>query len=414
MRSGGSSYNSYDLRRFRNFDRRVWVLFFSQMIVAMGFSVVIPFLAIYLHERLEVAMTLVGIVYLARAMVAALGSVVGGELADRIGRRKVMLFAVSSRAFVYLLVALAIAFSLGFLAVAVLVVLSSIFGALFEPAANALVADVVSPGMRLEAYGLLRVGVNIGWAAGPAMGGFLASISYSSLFLLTAFTGVVSFFMIFFWISETAKITQMDRFTLKDIASIGRNRPFLYFCLISFTLFIAISQMSSTFSVFANGNLGISEVEIGYLYSVNGIIVVLFQLPMASVITGRRMARVLTIGALVYTLGYFLVGLAGGFYFLLLCMILITIGELIVSPSTMNTVAAISPENERGRYMGVFSFFTAFGWSLGPFIGGMLIDFIADMPLLLWGSLSSFGMLSAIGYYLLGRNMLTGKSDAPV
>lgn len=407
MRSDDDSFSRHDLRRFRDFDRRVWVLFFSEMIVAMGFSVVIPFLAIYLHERLEVAMTLVGIVYLARAMVAAFGSVIGGELADRIGRRRVMLFAVSSRALVYLFVALAIAFNLGFLAVAALVILSSISGSLFEPAANALVADVVSPRRRLEAYGLLRVGVNIGWAAGPALGGFLASISYSSLFLLTAFTGMVSFFMIFFWISETVKLTQTERFTFRDIASIRGDRLFVCFCLLSFVLFIAVSQMSSTFSVFASGNLGISEVEIGYIYSINGILVVLFQLPLARMITGRRMTKVLTAGALVYTLGYFLVGMAGGFYFLVLCMVIITLGELIVSPSMMNTVAAVSPENERGRYMGIFSFFTAFGWSLGPFIGGMLIDFMAEMPLLLWGILSSFGLLAAIGYFILDKTLLS-------
>jgi MFS family permease len=391
--------------RYRDFDRRVWVLFFAEMIVSTGFSVVIPFLAIYFYDKLGVAMSLVGLVYLARAMTAAFGAVIGGELADRIGRRRVMLLSMSSQAAVYLLVALAIAGNYDFLFIAALVVVSSIASSLFEPAANAMVADVVEPGRRLEAYGLLRVGGNIGWAAGPAMGGFLAAVSYSSLFLLTAVTGMVSFFMILFWILETGRKGELKSFSLRDITTVRKDRNFTLVCVLSFVLFIAVSQMSSTFSVFANGSLGITEIEIGYLYSLNGALVVLFQLPMAHIVTGRRMSRVLALGALVYTLGYFLVGFSDGFYIMAMCIAIITLGELIVSPSTMNLVASLSPERERGRYMGIFSFFSLTGWSLGPFVGGMLIDTVVGMPVLLWGLLSTFALMAAAGYLLLGRKI---------
>ena len=390
---------------YRQYDRRIWILFVSDLIVAIGFSVVMPFLAIYLHSGLGVPMSLVGVIYLVGALMAALGSVVGGELADKLGRRRVMLFSVGTRAVAFFFVAIAVAGGYGFVLISVLVIVSWFFGSLFEPAANAMIADLVPPGKRLEAYGLLRVGVNIGWAAGPMIGGLLAAYSYASLFMLTAVCGTVSFFLISLYISESLHRTEsISGFNLKDIASVGKDRTFLYFCITSFVLFILVSQMSSTYSVFAKSSVGVGETQIGYLYSINGAMVALFQIPIARLLSSHRMSRALTIGSLVYVLGYFVAGFAGGLVILAICMVTITLGELIVSPSAMNMVANLSPERERGRYMGVFSFFTATGWSLGPAVGGVLLDNIAD-PIILWGAISSIGLVSAVGYAIMGRRI---------
>ena len=91
-------------------------------------------------------------------------------------------------------------------------------------------------------------------------------------------------------------------------------------------------------------------------------------------------------------------------------MVVITLGEIITSPSSMNLVANLSPENERGRYMGIFGLFTSTGWSLGPFVGGILYDAFKMEPFLLWGGVAIFAILSAIGYFAL-RGILSEQSD---
>lgn len=394
---------------FESYDRRVWVLFISQLIVAIGFSVVMPFLAIYLHDRLGVAMSLVGAVFLVGAVMAALGQLIGGTLADRWGRRRVMVVSVSSRGAAFVLVSIAIAGAEGFLLISILVIISFFLGSMFDPAANAMIADVVEKGKRLEAFGLLRVGTNIGWALGPMLGGFLAAISYSTLFLLTAFTSGVSAVLIFLMISESLRKEAVDTVLGKGFASVFKNRNFTLLCITTFILFIVVSQMSSTLSVFANQAIGLMEVEIGYLYSINGAMVAIFQVPLARFLGRYKISRVLTMGAIIYTIGYFLVGLAPAFFFLAICMIIITTGELIVSPSSMNLVANLSPESERGKYMGTFGLSLASGWSMGPFVGGLLIDTMIDVPVLLWGVISIFGLVAAVGYTILGGQDLPRK-----
>jgi MFS family permease len=376
------------------------------MVGAAGFSVVMPFLAIYLHDRVGVPMSYVGLIFLASSATGAIGQVAGGEIADKFGRKNVMVFAQGTRAGIFVIISLVIATQMDLLLIAVLVICSSLVGNIFEPASNAMIADVVSPGKRLEAYGLLRIGVNIGWALGPLIGGFLAAVSYSSLFLLTAVTsGTVALIMTLGVEESMRGGGAREGFSFRDLGRIRGNKRFVFFCAMSFLLFIVVAQMSTTYSVFSTDVVGVSEVEIGYLFTINGVLVVLLQLPMARYLTKFKMSTVIAVGALVYAAGYFLVAFAQDFLFLAFCMFVITMGENTTSPSSMNLVANMSPEKERGRYMGIFGLSTSFGYSLAPFIGGVLLDVTVGAPALLWGIIAIFGIVSAIGYLRMGRDM---------
>ncbi len=194
-----------------------------------------------------------------------------------------------------MLVSIAIAGAQSFLLISILVIISFFLGSMFDPAANAMIADVVERGKRLEAFGF-RVGTNIGWALGPMLGGFLAAISYPALFLLTAFTSAVSAALIFFLISESLKKKAVDTVIGKGFASVFKNTNFALLCITTFILFIVVSQMSSTLSVFANHAIGLMEVEIGYLYSINGAMVAISQAPLARFLGRYKISKVLTVG----------------------------------------------------------------------------------------------------------------------
>ena len=386
------------------FDRRVWILFVGRIISATGFSIVIPFLSIYFYG-LGIEMTTIGLVFLISTGTGAIGQLVGGEISDRFGRRNVMIAAMASRSVVFVLISLAIASGNAFVPVAVLIVCSSFFGSLFEPASNAMIADIVTPARRLEAYGLLRIGQNIGWTLGPLIGGLLAVMGYSTLYLLTAVSSASVAFIILFLVNESARSGIVrERLGLRDFVEIGRNhRPFLLFCFFSVFLFLVMAQMSSVYSVYSENVVGVTITEVGYLYAINGLLVVLLQLPVSRFIARYRMTTVVAFGALVYAIGYFSVAFTYDFATLTIAMVIITMGEIVSSPSSMNLVANLSPENERGRFMGIFGLFTNSGWSLGPFVGGLLFDAFKVEPLLLWGGVASFGIISAIGFLVLRR-----------
>ncbi len=115
------------------------------------------------------------------------------------------------------------------------------------------------------------------------------------------------------------------------------------------------------------------------------------------------MTHLLAPGAVLYAVGYFLVGWASDIWILAVSMIITTLGVNATSPPSINLVANISPEHERGRYMGVSGIFQTFGWSIGPLVGGVLYDSLVSSPILLWGSISAISLLSAAGFMWLSK-----------
>jgi MFS family permease len=393
-------------RSFDGFDRRVWILFYGRIVQATGFSMALPFVALYLNGQLGVSMTEVGLVLLVSSAIGATGNIVGGEIADKFGRKRIMGLALSGRAVMMVLIAAVIAFVSGYLIIAVTITLSSFMGSMFEPASNAMVADIVPPNRRLDAYGLLRIGANLGWALGPMIGGLLAIFSFSFLFLLGGIaTGVVASFLMVMLSESRVPGESHERFRIRDMVNITRNRQFVAFCGVSLFLFIMFGQMSSTFAVYSENQVHISTAEVGYLYAINGLLVVFLQFPIARLISRYRMCTVIAVGSLLYAVGYGLVGLAPDFLFLSLCITIVTMGEMTVSPSSMNLVANMSPENERGRYMGFYGLFSSYGFAAGPFVGGVLMDLLIGSSVLLWLSIAMFGLIAMVGYLLLGRRM---------
>jgi len=386
------------------YDHRFWTLVAIQLIVAVGFGAAMPFVSLYLHSQLGVPMTLVGTILLVSALVASSGRIVGGEIADRLGRRPLVLAGMIARAAVFALMALAIYLRWSVWAVAAIFMVIRMVGAIVRPGLMAMVSDVVLPENRVEAFALFRIGTNAGWAIGPAIGGFMISVShYSSLFVLTTLASLIGLALVILFVRESIVTTESERFALKRVLDVGRDVRFLIFCGWAVLLFIVMAQFASTLAVFSTENIGISEAQLGWLFTINGIAVVLFQWPAARLAARIGIRWGLVLGCLGYAIGYFTVGLVPNFGFLVGSMVIITLGEVVFSPVSMAAVANMAPEARVGRYMGFYGLTEALGWSVGPFLGGVLYDQLAHSPVALWGSLASIGVVAAFGFALTQR-----------
>jgi len=374
-----------------------------QLVMATGFSICIPFLALYLYQDRGLSMTMVGLIILGAGLCSAVTQAFGGALSDRFGRRPILIMASSISIFLYSALAVLIGISAPVWAIAVAYVAGRAMLTIARPVISAMVADFTSKEKLTEAYGILRIGGNIGWAFGPALGGYLATfLSYGWLFGIAALTCGVVFLIVFFFVHESSHWVSRSA-GLRDVLPPAEDRVFLAFIALSVLLFIAMGQMASTLSIFTVDMLGFSKAQFGLLLTLNGLIVIFFQYPMTLALRRVAKFRALILGSLLYVFGYLSLGWITQFGWALVAMAVVTGGEIIHAPVSLSVIGQLSPEDQRGRYMGLFGLSQTIGIAVGPLVGGLLLDAFPLNPELVWAPIASIALIAALGYYWWGR-----------
>jgi len=325
------------LERFKElisrFDRQVWGLVGAAIIAVMGSSLVMTFMSIYMYKTLGMSMTQVGIADFITAIVGAGAAYIGGAACDAYGRKKLLVTGLSLQIVSYLLISLAIDTSAAIPLFILALAFNSFNGGLYRAIPDVMVADVVEPGQRVEAYGLLRIGSNLGWVVGPVLGGaFLMVTSYGNLFLITALTTFAYLGIAIFILRDTKPKTKPERFSFGDIAVVAGDRQFLMFCLIMLFMTIPYQQMYTLFSVYSSSYVGLSDFYIGVLFALSGLMVALFQYPLSARVGRHRMTSMLALAAAVFALGFGMLSLSAAFFLPFICMAVITFAEMIWAP----------------------------------------------------------------------------------
>jgi MFS family permease len=401
------------LAYLRQFDRNLWILSLGWFVSALGFAAAIPFIGIYFYAEFGMSITEIGLFFGVMAVVRSVFQAVGGEVSDRIERRWMLISAQYARAVVFVFLAVAIHWHWGFWWCAVLLVVNSIFGAVFQPVANAMVSDILPKGKRLDGYAITRTAGNLGWAAGPAIGGFLATSSYALLFLIAAVVTLLSSFIFLLFLRVVRPDWLTDRFKLSDIIAIKDDPLLARHAILIFLLYLVVAQLILPFSVYTVEMVGISTTQLGYLFSLNGLLVVLLQIPITRLLSKFTLTTQLAYGAFLYAIGYSMVGILVGFEYFILAITTVTIGEMFMSPPSLTLTSRLAPKGRMGRYMGIYGFFVAAGWSFGPLYGGALLDRFGDTPATAWLLISSLALVSGVGY-LLFRRKLPAEIDAKI
>jgi MFS family permease len=274
-----------------------------------------------------------------------------------------------------------------------------------------MVVDVSSPKVLTRAYGILRVGMNLGWAAGPAIGGYLlVFLPYSWLFGITASLSAINLVFVIFLLRESHG-RDSGGISIGNIVTGLHDKRFLVFIGICLLLFLVMGQMVSTLSVFTVDRAGFSTSQYGLLLTTNGLIVVVLQYP-STLITGKiRRSTALLFGCIAYAIGYFFMGWVTGFWIAVSAMVIITIGEIIFSPVSLSVVGEISPPAFRGRYLALFGLSEGLGFSLASLIGGGLLDAFPSEGRLVWGTIAAIAVIAGIGFFFWGKLPLDNRSQ---
>ncbi|MFX1385179.1 MAG: MDR family MFS transporter, partial [Promethearchaeota archaeon] len=325
----------------------------------------------------------------------------GGALADKYGRRVLLLFGLVVSGIGSIFMGLVNTLSIFYILAAFLGLMGNFGG----PARQAMVADLLPNEKQAEGFGLLRVAINLSATIGPLLGGFLATKSYMFLFIGDAVSSLITAIIVYIVIPETKPQTQDEKpeetvmKTLIGYKEVLKDWIFVLFLLISATTVLVYMQMNSTLSVFLREVHGFPEQGFGLLLSMNATMVVLFQFWITKKFSKYAPMKVMAIGTLFYMIGFGMYGFVSTIYLFFIAMAIITVGEMIAMPIGQTAVAFFAPEDKRGRYMAAYGFHWAIPTLFGVLAAGLVADHIG--PNWIWYLAGILSFFSAVGFWLL-------------
>ncbi len=393
----------------KNYNQSFWVAGSASMIRSFGIGSTWPFLAIFFEVNLHVPILYVGAIFTAIAAVSMLFSLVGGTLGDLLGRRKTIMLGSALGFLTYFTIYLFVIGNVMALYIAIIFILSSISGSLTFPATSAIVADVTTIDNRREGYSIYRILTNLGWAVGPVLGSFLYSSGVGNIFLFSSITLLLQLLIVLLFLKETHKTEEGDIMEKKQYVSF--DRFLIIFSIGTFFMTVVSSQFSVTFPSYAVLRGNILPYEIGYIYAVNGIVVVLGQFPTTRITRKISDLVSMELGMIFYSAGYLLSAFSSSLPAFIIDMIIITIGENLSSPGISSIVSKIAPREKVARYNGFNSMVNNVGRAIGPSVGTFFMFIFNYNGLRLWASIDMFGVFSIILFSLFGRSVKGTKNN---
>ena len=342
-------------------------------------SLAFPYEGIYLRRSLGLSMSWIGVLFGVVPLTMIPLQVWGGALTDRIGRRRMLILS----AWMGVVWFVGFAFVREIWQVAALVAMESAFGwPLFLTASGAMIADLLPPARRAEAFSLSRAAMNLGVVVGPAAGGLVlaAGASFRTLFLLAA-AGCFGFTLLTIWgVKETRAAAQADAVESPEAHArtgyrvVLADRWFLAFCLVALLPVACFGTFGAIYSVFLVNDVGIPYGTWGLLLAFNSGIIVVLQYPLIRMTRGADRLLLLALASALLGLGLGLSALAHTVWPLIALMAVLSFGEMLLSPLSASLVSDMAPAAVRGRYMGVWTVVWSGGMGLGPSLAGFSMD----------------------------------------
>ncbi|MFC1758545.1 MDR family MFS transporter [Planctomycetota bacterium] len=361
-------------------------------------SFAMVFLTIYVSKELGFGVTFAANCFGIFGVGSIISSLLGGQLADRLGRKPVMVFALIGAAASLV----ALSFAKDRYSFLLMVLVFSLTIEMYRPAASAMMGDLVDHTQRPLAFGLMYIAFNLGFAVAAPVGGFLAHYSYQWLFwgdaITTASYGLIIAFLIRDTLPNTAKAQSAVGGWARTLSHIANDHVFMLFSLATLMTSIVFMQAFTTLPIHLDKS-GYSEENIGWLLSTNGILIVFCQIPITHFLNRFNRLSIIVVGELLIATGFGLTTFAATTAMFLLTIMIWTLGEVVQAAFKQSLVADMAPADMRGRYMGVFSFCHAAGIAFGAPLGGQVLDRWG--PNVLWPSCFCIVAISAAIYGFL-------------
>ncbi len=389
------------IQMLKEYPRQLRLMFYGMLISTVGSSMIWPFLMIYVRQRVSLPLTEIASLMTINAIAGILAASIAGPITDRVGRKWVMVVSLAGNGLVYFFMSGAHTY----LNFAILMTMSGSFNPLYRVGADAMLADLIPAEKRPDAYALMRLSNNAGISIGPMIGGFISSLSFTVTFFCAGAGMIIYSLMVAFFAHETLPKQQSHGSQFPKPMG-GYSRVFRDTTFLSFIGAFILTQMCATMiwilmPVYANGVFSVPESLYGFIPTTNALMVVFLQVFVTRITKRFQPLPVMLVGTIFYTLGVGSVSLGTSFIGFWISIVIMTIGELILMPTSSAYVASLAPADMRGRYMSVAGLTWSAAAGIAPILGGYLNDHVA--PVATWYGGFVVGLFGILGFYLISR-----------
>jgi len=348
-----NAFTNY-INNFRGFSREIWILAIVTFINRAG-TMVLPFLSKYLKEDLHFTYNQVGWIMVAFGLGSMLGSWLGGKLSDKIGFYKIMVFSLFTSGVSLFFVQYITTFWSLCIAMFLLMTIAD----MFRPAMFVSLGAYAKPENRTRALTLVRLAVNLGFAAGPALGGLIImGMGYSGLFWVDGSSCIISISIFALLVKEKKKTVHEDKLeSAGDVKSVFHDKIFWVFLFVSFVTAMIFFQLFTTLPLYHNEKFGLSEFQTGLLMTLNGLLIFALEMPTVGFLEKKGFAkiRIIILGSFVMASSFFLLLVNFWAGMLVVSMICISIGEVLTFPFSNAFALSRAPRGQEGRYMALYT-----------------------------------------------------------
>ena len=390
--------------------RPVWLVAGSQLVNRAG-SMVLSFLVLYLTRDRGFSAEQAGFIIFLYGAGAIVCGPLAGRLTDKWGSVPLMrasLFLSGATLFVY-------PFAKGRVAIAAVTIVLAMLTEAFRPAAMSFFAETVEPARRKSAFAVYRLAINLGMAIGPAIGGILATIAFRYLFFVDGATSIAAGLVLASATLPDARKRPRaagapSTTTRLRLSTAAHADPrFLFFLLGVLPVCIIFFQHISSMPLYIVNELGFTPRTFGLLFSLNCLLIVVFEIPLNAATAHWSHRRTLALGAILSGAGFGAMAFARDFWSLAVTVVIWTFGEMLFFPSSAAYATDIAPDARRGEYSGLYTMVFSIAFGIGPWAGTVVLERAGAR--VLWGATFLLGVIAAAVFVKLPEPLR--HSEAP-
>lgn len=389
------------INNFRGFSREIWILTFITFINRAG-TMVFPFLSKYLKEDLHFSYEQVGWILTCFGCGSMLGSWLGGKLSDKIGFYPIMIFSLFTSGLAFFV----LQFITSFIGLCISIFGIMVIADMFRPAMFVSLSAYAKPENRTRALTLVRLAINLGFAAGPALGGLIImNVGYKGLFWVDGATCILAISIFWMLVKERKNhlISKEEKQLIEaDRVSVFKDRPFwifLFCCVVTGILFF---QVFTTIPLYHREQFNLTEFQTGLLLTMNGILVFFLEMPIVSYVERKKINKVkmVSLGCLMMAISLFLMLINTWVGILVVMMVFMTFAEMFAFPFSNSFAMSRAPKGHEGRYMAIFTMSYSMAHILSAKVGMGIIAWQGYQTN--WAFMGTLGLIGvASGYWVI-------------